>query len=341
MSIFSVGVIGLGRSGLLYHVPQISNHAKFILNCVYDVLPSRVAEVSEKFNVTGYCDLEEFISSPIDMAVIATPTHLHHSIAIALLNAGKHVIIEKPMAMNAQEANQIVNAAKVNNKIVTVCQPERMTAHFQQIVKIVKENTIGKIYHVKRGVYNYVTRNDWQCLKKFGGGMLNNYGSHGLDLLLQLTGYDIKASQIYCQKQNILASGDTEDIVKVIYTTKSGVWGELDINQASALNGYDLEILGHQGAIKYYDNQIEIKTLENLIPKASVDSSLAAKDRKYPSRTALFKNISIKIQDNLKLNIYDNFANVLSGTNNLITPPEESLKLQTIIDVCHTVSTLD
>ena len=111
------GIIGLGRIGWNYHANEINCHSEYDLIAVSDQDKNKLAEARKKYNCSCFDNhLQMIKESNLDVVVIASPTHTHFQMAMNLLEAGIHVIIEKPMAMNAQEAAEMVAAAKEANR---------------------------------------------------------------------------------------------------------------------------------------------------------------------------------------------------------------------------------
>ena len=183
--------------------------------------------------------------------------------AVAALKTGKHVLLEKPMAVTVTEARAIAQAAKRAKRVLTVYQPHRLMAYHQQTRQVIASGKLGKVYHVKRGAFGSGRRNDWQTLLKFGGGMVNNTGAHFIDQLFNLTGSDI--DRILHQLGRVAALGDAEDVVKLVYQTRIGMLGEMEINQgmaASAL-GYEPEVYGSHGVLWKEQNTIKLRYLQD------------------------------------------------------------------------------
>ena len=173
-------------------------------------------------------------NAKLDAVLLASPTHLHAPMALAAFRRGLHVLLEKPMAADYREAQAIARAAKRANRVLTVYQPHRLRDYFQTVLKVLRSGRLGKVFHVKRAHYAFSRRDDWQALRKYGGGMLRNSGAHGADQLLAITGSNIK--RVFCQLRRVASLGDAEDVVKMVYETREGVLGELEINHASLLS---------------------------------------------------------------------------------------------------------
>ncbi len=330
------GVAGLGRIGWEFHAPQAAEHEAFDFVAVQDVLPERVREAEQRFGVRGFADFGEMLAQAhLEAVAIATPTHLHKPMALAALRAGCHLIVEKPFASDATEAGAIVRAAKRADRLLTVYQPRRAVAYFQHVKQLIASGLLGNVYHVFIGEYDYARRSDWQSLRKFGGGMLSNYGAHALDQLLQLCGYDIR--RVFCNLRAAATLGDAEDVVKVIFETRRGVTGEIDINQASPLKPNIWYVWGTLGALSLseYRDRIRIRrfTPDQLPPK-QLDRRLAAANREYIYDRVPFIEEEIPVDRNRGVDFYANFAAALREGAPLFVKPKEPLAVMKLIDRC-------
>jgi predicted dehydrogenase len=154
--------------------------------------PQRAKEASERFRISrSYSDYRELLDQPdIDAVTIALPNHLHAQVAIAALEARKHVLLEKPMATNAKDALKIVETAKKMKRVLMVAQNFRFNRHTQMARGIVERGDLGEVYHA-RGFW--VRRSgiprigSWFTQKQYaGGGCTYDLGVHILDTCLHL-----------------------------------------------------------------------------------------------------------------------------------------------------------
>ena len=109
-----VGIAGLGRSGWHIHAVAIDKlPAKFQIAAVFDLEASRCQEAKDKYDCLVCSSVEELVSQPdIELVVLATPNHLHAEHAKLALNAGKHIVVEKPIARSVAELDTIVACGK-------------------------------------------------------------------------------------------------------------------------------------------------------------------------------------------------------------------------------------
>ena len=186
-----IGIIGAGK--IAYeHAEKIQEHPRAELAAVAEINENRRDEFKRFFNLPrAYADARELIENDeIDGVTIALPNVYHAATAIASLDAGKHVLLEKPMAMNYAEAEAIAGSAKKNKKILMLGMNQRFVEESQTIKILIGRGELGDIYHAKafwlrrNGIPKFGT---WFCHKKIaGGGALLDLGVHLLDLCLFL-----------------------------------------------------------------------------------------------------------------------------------------------------------
>jgi scyllo-inositol 2-dehydrogenase (NADP+) len=336
----NIGVVGLGRIGWDYHCKQIlKNKKKYNLVAVEDASVERCKEAAESLGCKAYSNYEAFLNHPgLQAVVIATPTHMHKVMTIQALNKGLDVILEKPMTSDSKEAKAIIAVAKKKKAKLTVYQPARLADYFQHLKKIINSKILGEVYHIKINRYKFQRRDDWQSVKKFGGGMLANYGSHVLGQLLELIGTDTKKT--FCTLRCVATLGDADDVVKIVTQTKSGVIGEVDINSASFAEPQYLEVYGTLGALTMKDEkEFVIKSFQKkeLVAK-KLDATLQPKDRKYPRDNITAKDKIIAVDPKYKIDLYENFYDSVIKNKPLAVQPAEVLEVVKFIDECKKIA---
>src|SRR5690606_38085333 len=107
---------------------------------------------------------ELFADAEAELVVIATPSHTHKELAIKALEAGKHVQVEKPFALNAAEADEMIAKAKAVGRLVTCFQNRRADPDFLEVKRIIESGLLGRVFFVRVGNDRYDRRRDWQTL---------------------------------------------------------------------------------------------------------------------------------------------------------------------------------
>ncbi len=335
--VIRIGVSGLGRIGWPFHCAQIARHPEFQFVAVHDPEPARREEAEKTYGVKAYAGFTDMLrESRLDAVAIATPTHLHRQMSVEALQAGCHVMLEKPMAPDSAEAAAIVKEAARRKRILTVYQPRRAEAYFQQLRSLIGSGIIGTLYHVRIGLFQFSIRNDWQALRKFGGGILNNYGAHGLDQLLQLVGYDVQ--KLFCSLRIVASVGDAEDVVKIVLETGDGVIGEVDINQASTVTPYFIDAWGTRGVISIPPDDMahfDVRYIEKeAVPRRALQPALASAGRRSPEGDVPFTEKHIAVDTSRAVDVYADFAKAIRTGSAPFVKPEEPLAVMKLIDRC-------
>ena len=215
-----IGIAGLGRSGWNIHVPLLEQlDDLYQISAVFDVDENRRKEAKNRLNCNLHSTFQALISDrSIEVVLVATPTHLHAKQSIQALKAGKHVVCEKPMAPNLQDGHSMARVSRGTGRILTVFQNCRYNPDFLKVKEICDSGILGRIILIRRVEHLFRRRWDWQTLKKFGGGALNNSGAHFVDQALLLFGPE--TPEVFSQMGKILTLGDAEDHVKIILKAK-------------------------------------------------------------------------------------------------------------------------
>ncbi|NLF16313.1 MAG: Gfo/Idh/MocA family oxidoreductase [Lentisphaerae bacterium] len=330
-----IGVAGLGRIGWAFHCKRLGAHADWTLAAVADTEAARRQEAVDTYGCQAFADFTEMCAKGnLDAVVIATPTHLHEAMVMTAFQHGLHVLLEKPMAPTYAEAERIVVAAEKAGKVLTVYQPHRLGAYFQHLKSIVNDGRIGRVTMLQRGAFSFARRNDWQSLQKYGGGMLNNYGAHYLDQVLQLVGYDIH--RVWCCLQKVASLGDADDVVKILLELKGGVVADCTISQATVGKlPYEIIVWGTCGNVELFNNQITVRWFDPAaLPAREVNPSLASTDRKYPSETLPVQTETVPVDPAYQVDVHTNLAQAIRGTAPVFVPARQTLALMDLLARC-------
>jgi len=183
------GVLGAGQISRAA-CPEINSHPHARVVAVSDPHPGRLAELTERLgNVRAVADSGALLDDPeLDAVYIATPNALHAPFSLRALDAGKHVIIEKPFTTAAADAERIVERAERAGKLVTVGMNQRFLPACQRVAALVQSGGLGHVYHAKAFWFRrsgIPKLGSWFGSKALaGGGALYDIGAHLLDLAL-------------------------------------------------------------------------------------------------------------------------------------------------------------
>ena len=280
------GIAGLGRSGWNIHANQIRSRSESKLVAVVDPIKERRQEAIDEFSCRAYENFESMLEhGDLDVVVVATPSVDHARNSIAALEAGKHVICEKPMAMNLVEADLMIQTAENYNQHLFIHQNYRFQSIFTHLQEVINSGVLGDLYHIRNYNSNFARRDDWQTLAKNGGGVLNNKCTHNLDMIMQLMGG--KVETIMGDLQQIASGGDVEDHVKAFLKADNGCTADMEVTSAQniATQLPTWILCGTTGTLTNDGKQSTIRWFDPSEAGEVVVVEGAAKDRAYGSST--------------------------------------------------------
>ena len=215
----NVVVIGYGGMGG-WHCQFIRNSDVVNLMGIYDIDPAR-CEAAQKAGIHAYSSLKAVLSDPaIDLVTLAVPNDMHKPIALEALAAGKNVISEKPVTLSSKDLAEMIAASERNHRIFSVHQNRRWDVDFLAMKKIYDTNELGEVFNIESRIHgSRGIPSDWRGIKKYGGGMLYDWGVHLVDQILQIIKDDIKT--VYCRFDH-LTNSEVDDGFKLNLTFASG-----------------------------------------------------------------------------------------------------------------------
>jgi predicted dehydrogenase len=185
MKELKVGVIGLGAIGQK-HCESLAQIRGAKLAAVADINESLLSSTAEKFGAKAYIDFDQLISNPdLDAVVIATPDHLHRDVSILAADAGKHILVEKPIATSEEDALAMISAAEKAGVKLMVGFTLRFIPHYKQARQAVENGNLGQLVSIFARRLNVITQAD-----RIGGrcGVLHFLGIHDFDMMRWMVG---------------------------------------------------------------------------------------------------------------------------------------------------------
>jgi scyllo-inositol 2-dehydrogenase (NADP+) len=183
-------LLSYGMSGEIFHAPLLAVDANFSLTTILQRNSDKAKARYPEVQIVRHID-DIMKDDNIELVVINTPNESHFEYATRALEAGKHIVVEKPFTVTAQEADALINLAEKKKKILTVFQNRRWDGDFMTVRKVLENNLVGKVaefeLHYDR-YRNYIEANTWKEEEGPGTGILYNLGSHMLDQVITLFG---------------------------------------------------------------------------------------------------------------------------------------------------------
>ena len=186
----NVGMASFGLSGRVFHAPLLAHHKSFRINRIVERNKNTAKAIYP--DITPSRSFDELLTDDeIDLVIVNTPDNTHFEFARKALEAGKHVVVEKPFTQTIEEAEQLLHIATKARRILSVFQNRRWDGDFLTAQQIVRENTLGRLveYEARRDRYlNSLRPNTWKEEATSGAGMLTDLGSHLVDQAVVLFG---------------------------------------------------------------------------------------------------------------------------------------------------------
>jgi len=240
MKKIKIAIIGCGRISYKHVEAITQNKVGIELIAVCDVIEANaiakkneyVKAIGENIDVEVYTDYKEMLlKADIDMVAIATESGYHPEIAINCMNSGKHVIVEKPMALSIQDADRMIECARKNDVKLCVSHQNRFNEPIQMLRTAVDKNRFGKLVNgTARILWNrnmgYYTQAPWRGTWELDGGTLMNQCIHNIDLLQWMMGGEIDT--VYAQCDTFLRDIEAEDFGAIMIRFKNGSIGMIE-----------------------------------------------------------------------------------------------------------------
>jgi len=224
------------------------------LSAVCDHNKDKADRIAKKYNVPAYYSLDELLKiDEIDVVNICTPSSIHPEQTILSAKAGKHVIVEKPMAIHLDDIDPMINTCKENNVLLTTVFPRRMSPQANYVRELIKQEVLGKLslcsaYAKIHRSQEYYDSAGWRGTWEYdGGGAMMNQGIHTVDLLQWLVG---PVASLYGKSKCILRNIEVEDTVSSLLEFKNGAMGVIEITTTALLDQPQrIEIHGEKGSV--------------------------------------------------------------------------------------------
>jgi predicted dehydrogenase len=217
-----------------------------------------------------YERFETFLAHPgLDVVTVCTPHGLHAPMTIAALNSGRHVLVEKPMALSVCSARAMITAAEANDRILMVVKQNRYNVPIEIAKKAIDDGHLGRLFMVKADVLwnrrqEYYSGSSWRGRRRLEGGCLFTQASHFVDLLIWWCGDVIEAKTLTTTANHRI---EIEDNGAAALRFTSGTLGALNWTTCVYKKNYEgsITIIGEKGTIKIggeYLNKIEFWDVE-------------------------------------------------------------------------------
>ncbi len=253
------------------HAEQVKNYGHLLAVC--DIVEEKAAALAKNFGGNSYTSLEQMLASEpeIDAVAICTPNGLHSSQTIVCLNAGKHVLCEKPMAISSNDCIKMIQASETTGKKLFIVKQNRYNPPVVAVKKALDEGRLGEILSLQLNCFwnrdeSYYS-NNWKGTRQMDGGILYTQFSHFIDLMYWFAG-DVDI--VYGLQSNLAHKGmiDFADTVVVAAKHTNGALATMHFNVNSFKKNMEgsITIFCRKGTVKIggqYLNELSYQFIDN------------------------------------------------------------------------------
>ena len=322
-----VGLIGCGRIAGRHagHIKRLGQ-----LAAVCDIDEGKAQSLGDEYQVPWFTSVEELLAhADMDVVSVCSPNGLHASHTLASLNAGFHVLCEKPMALTSSDCEEMIKTAERCNKRLFIVKQNRFNPAIEAVKEKIDQGDFGKIYSIQLNCFwnrnfAYYENSDWKGTKSLDGGTLFTQFSHFVDLLYWMIGDVDEASAMIKNyaHQNVI---EFEDTGVVSLKFKNGVLGTINYTVNSYTRNMEgsITIFGEKGTVKVggqYLNQLDYQSFEGEEIGSLKEGNPANEYGEYQG--------SMSNHDR----VYENLIDVLQKDGSIATNGLEGLKTVEIIE---------
>jgi UDP-N-acetyl-2-amino-2-deoxyglucuronate dehydrogenase len=250
------GLLGCGRIAKRHADLLGGNHidrARLVAVC--DTVPARADALASKFGIPGDHDIDGFLArKDIDAVAVLTPSGMHPAHVIACARAGKHVVVEKPMALRLQDADEMMRACDEAGVKLFVVKQNRFNVPVVKAREALEAGRFGRLILGTVRVrwcrdQSYYDQDDWRGTWAYDGGVLTNQASHHVDMLEWFFG-DVVS--VHARAITALVKIETEDTAVATLKFRNGALGIIEATTAARPRDLEgsLSILGEKGSVE-------------------------------------------------------------------------------------------
>ncbi|NMA91216.1 MAG: Gfo/Idh/MocA family oxidoreductase [Amphibacillus sp.] len=240
MKKYRVAVIGVGSIARMRHLPEYQANPHVEIVAVCDIVPERVEETAAQYGAKAYTDYQELLDQvKPDIVSVCLPNYLHAPVSIAALEAGAHVLCEKPMATSTEEGEAMIMAAKENNRKLMIAHNQRFVASHQKAKELIEAGELGKIYSFRTAFghggpegWSIDGKDSWFFKKDQAFiGAMGDLGVHKSDLIRYILGEEFTEVAAIVEG-NAKTDSDVDDNAVCLLRSESGIIGTLTASWA-------------------------------------------------------------------------------------------------------------
>ena len=329
-----VAVVGYGYAGRYFHTYLVGLASQLELYGVVTSRPEARAQIQSQLGVKVFARYEEVLADPaVDLVVLATPNDVHAAQAIQALEAGKHVVTDKPIGLSTAEADAMIGASRKSGKLLSVFQNRRWDGDFLTVRQVMAEGLLGEVFSMELCWAQYGVPRGWRSQHQHGGGKFMDLGSHLLDQALQLVPGPVE--RVYARFFERGWQTDVEDHALCLLSFANGVEVQISTSSLARRPRPRWYVMGTKGTLV----KEGLDPQERAMVAGQIDAAReepAQYPRLWVETAGRSSEIVLEPLPGRWRSFYENIAEVLQDRSKLAVTPESVRRVMALIEAART-----
>ncbi len=324
-------VIGYGYAGRSFHSYLIDSTPGLTLHGVASSDPAKREQIVRERGCQAYASFAQVIADPaVDLVVLATPNDVHADLAIRAMQAGKHVVTDKPMCVTLAEADAMIAASAQTGRMLSVFQNRRWDGDFLTARQLLTDGRLGNVRWIELAWQRWGAPRGWRGEAAKGGGRLYDLGAHLLDQLLLLFPQPVTA--VYCRIHYDFPESNVESHALLTLHFADGATGVCDLSSLSANSKPRFHIFGDRATFTKYG----VDPQEEAMRAGQIDAAVELPDFYGKLHDGTTETIIPTLVGRWR-SYYENIRDVLVDGATLAVKPQEVRRVMAVFDAAPSI----
>lgn len=324
-------IVGYGYAGRCFHSYLVPLAPGLALKGVVSSRPEARRDIAERLGVRAWERFEDALDDPgVELVVLATPNDLHAPQAIAALEAGRHVVTDKPMCLDGAQADAMLAAARQSGRLLSVFQNRRWDGDYLTLRRLLDDGALGRLVYAQLAWGQYGAPRSWRGEAKRGGGKFVDLGAHMVDQALQLAGAAVE--RVYARFSDAGLATDVEDHAHCVLSFAGGAEIHVVTSSVARIPMPRWYVLGTDGALV----KEGLDPQERALVAGDIDAAREADRANWPRlRRELAGRMAETVLEPLPgrwRSYYENVAAAIRGQAPLAVTAESARAVVAILD---------
>ena len=331
-----IAIIGLGGMGT-WHLNELETMDEPEVAGIWDIKESR-RDYAASRNVFVYDSLEALLADQtVDLVLIATPNDFHKPLAIAAMEAGKNVISEKPVTLNHEDLQKMIDASNRTGRLFTAHQNRRWDCDYLMMKQVYASGELGEVFGVESRIQgSRGIPGDWRGHKEHGGGMILDWGVHLIDQMMGIV-YDRKVESLYCRCDHI-TNYEVDDGFKLDLYFEGDLTARIEVGTSHFISMPRFYMTGTNGSamINNWQENCRVVCCKNwdekdvvpVVTAAGLTKTMAPRDSKTITESEILRPES-DVHD-----FYRNVCRAIDGKEHQLITHEQLMRVMKLMEAC-------